>query len=78
MPGPTQDNVFMIVDMVKHTYVNQIRANSWLDEYIKERAVMKLKTITTFAGYPDYLFNDAMLSELYAEVHKDIVATAPV
>ena len=41
----------------------------WLDSTTKQRSVNKVDAITQMVAYPDQIFNDTYLEDLYAEVN---------
>ncbi len=54
---------------VKGAFTERIDTNDWLDNTTKTRCKEKVKAVSSFISYPDQLFNDTYLNDLYSKVH---------
>lgn len=54
-----------IVNNAKSTLQETIQETKWMDESTKTEAVNKIKKMGVIYGYPEELFDDRLLSELY-------------
>lgn len=63
-----QSNVSEMIDAVKAAFIERLDRNSWLDEATKEASKEKVRAITKMIAFPDQLYNDTYLNNLYAEV----------
>ena len=63
-----QSNVSEMIDAVKAAFIERLDGNSWLDKATKEASKEKVRAITKMIAFPDQLYNDTYLNNLYAEV----------
>ena len=58
----------MIVKRLRTALKERISEKEWLDDATKQRALIKLDKIIAFLVYPDFIYNDDELNELYSGV----------
>ena len=63
-----QSNVSEMIDAVKAAFIERLDNNVWLDETTREASKEKVRAITKMIAYPDQLYNDTYLNNLYDEV----------
>ena len=63
-----QSNVSEMIDAVKAGFIERLDKNSWLDDTTREASKEKVRAITKMVAFPDQLYNDTYLNNLYAEV----------
>ena len=57
-----------MISEVKNAFKQRLMGRGWLDSTTKQRSVDKVDAITQMVAYPDQIFNDTYLEDLYAEV----------
>ena len=57
-----------MISEVKNAFKQRLMGRGWLDNTTKQRSVDKVDAITQMVAYPDQIFNDSYLENLYAEV----------
>ena len=55
----------VLVDDIKGSFDDIIRATDWLDSNTRESALNKLSAIRQLVGYPDWIRNDTQLDDTY-------------
>ena len=64
-----QGNVSEMIESVKRAFIERLdNVNMWLDEETKAASKEKVNAITKMVAFPDQLYNDTYLNELYADV----------
>ena len=64
-----QGNVSEMIESVKRAFIERLdNVNTWLDEETKAASKEKVNAITKMVAFPDQLYNDTYLNELYADV----------
>lgn len=58
-----------MIDAVKAAFIERLDRNTWLDEATRETSKEKVRAITKMIAFPDQLYNDTYLNNLYAEVN---------
>jgi hypothetical protein len=62
-----------MIDAVKAAFIERLDKNSWLDETTREASKEKVRAITKMIAFPDQLYNDTYLNNLYAAVSGTMV-----
>ena len=57
-----------MIEEVKEAFKTRLEEKDWLDDTTKERCAAKVDAITEMVAYPDQIYNDTYLNELYARV----------
>ena len=57
-----------MIDAVKAAFIERLDKNSWLDDATKEASKEKVRAITKMIAFPDQLYNDTYLNDLYSDV----------
>ena len=58
-----------MIEAVKSAFIERLEnTNDWLDEQTKAASKEKVRAITKMVAFPDQLFNDTYLNNLYADV----------
>ena len=74
-----QSNVSEMIDTVKVAFNERLDKNEWLDSTTRNVSKEKVDAITKMVAFPDQLFNDTYLNDLYADVscslHKELSTT---
>ena len=58
----------IMVGYVKSAFKDRLDENTWLDDPTKKNCKEKVDAVTKFISYPDELFNDTYLNNLYSKV----------
>uniref|UniRef100_A0A646QCZ4 Neprilysin n=1 Tax=Hemiscolopendra marginata TaxID=943146 RepID=A0A646QCZ4_9MYRI len=66
----SKETVDEIIKLVQEAYKQQIKESSWLDETTKQRALQKADAIKRFVGYPELIFNDTEIEDVYSHIPK--------
>lgn len=54
-----------MVEMIKKEFETVLMTETWMDSVTREAALVKLKNMNAFVGYPDELKNDRALEDFY-------------
>ena len=73
-----QGNVSEMIESVKRAFIKRLdNVNTWLDEETKAASKEKVNAITKMVAFPDQLYNDTYLNQLYVDVRKECFAQRP-
>lgn len=64
----TKDKVINLVESIKNEFVSLVQSADWMDEHSKKVSVLKVNKINYQIAYPDFIFNDTHLNNLYQNV----------
>ena len=76
-----QKSVSAVVKRIRAALKERISEKEWLDSTTKQRALNKVDSIIAFLVYPEFIYNDDELNQLYATVSKGAISascTSPV
>ena len=57
-----------MIDAVKAAFIERLDKNTWLDDNTREASKEKVRAITKMIAFPDQLYDDTYLNDLYAGV----------
>ena len=63
-----------MIDYINEAFKERLDGLTWLDETTKERTKEKVDAILKFVAYPDQLFNDDYVNEIYTDVRINVCA----
>jgi len=63
----TKQKILEIVSNVKNEFIDILTRNEWLDEKTRMVSLEKIIAMEIKVGYPEFIFDDTKLDELYAD-----------
>ena len=57
-----------MLDYVRVSFKERLDNNTWIDNTTRNRCKEKVDAVSTFTSYPDQLFDNGYLNNLYAKV----------
>ena len=63
-----QGNTSQMLDYVRVSFKERLDNNTWIDNTTRNRCKEKVDAVSTFTSYPDQLFSNDYLNNLYAQV----------
>ena len=64
-----QGNTSQMLDYVRTSFKERLDTNTWIDNTTRDRCKEKVDAVSTFTSYPDQLFDNDYLNNLYAQVY---------
>jgi membrane metallo-endopeptidase-like protein 1 len=59
-----------MIENIRSEFVNILNETDWLDQESRRLALDKANNLDIKVGYPEFLFNDTHLNEIYEKVNK--------
>lgn len=68
IPSQAKEHVTEMLDNIIDEFREKLGESSWMDDFTRSTAVERLANIKKYIAFPDEIFNDDKIEEIYSRV----------